>query len=294
MMKSIDPAHTPVPELHQFLVGAVAPRPIAFVSTMTEDGKPNLAPYSFFNVYSSNPPTLVFSSNRRVQGNTTKDTLHNVQATGEAVVNIVNYDIVHQMTLASVEYDSEVNEFEKSGLTPIESELVEPFRVAESPVQLECKVKEIKPLGDHGGAGNLVICEIVRLHINEDILDEKGRIDPFKADLMGRMGRAFYVRANGEAVFPIYRHVRELSLGFDKLPTHIRESNVLTGNDLARLAGVLEIPAADPEIKTDPEVMNALAGNSQDRDLRLHRYAKELVEEGEIDKAWQVLLADHA
>ena len=213
-MISIDPKAVPTPQLHQYLVGSVAPRPIAFVSTVDEAGVPNLAPYSFFNVFSSNPPICVFSSNRRVGNNTTKDTLHNVQATGECVINMVSFKIVRQMALCSVEYPAGVSEFEKSGLTPIDSDLVKPFRVRESPVQLECKVREIMPLGEEGGAGHLVICEIVKLHLSEEILDEKGRIHPQKIDLMGRMGRAYYVRASGESVHRIYQDVRQQGIRF--------------------------------------------------------------------------------
>ena len=183
VMKTIDPKSIPTADFHQYLLGAVAPRPIAFVSTVDEQGHPNLAPYSFFNAFSSNPPILVFSSNRRVANNTTKDTLHNAQATGEVVVNVVSYTIVRQMAVASIEFSPEVNEFEKSGLTPIPSELVKPFRVKESPVQMECKVRQILPLGDLGGAGHLIVCEILRMHIDEQVLDENGRIDPHRIDL---------------------------------------------------------------------------------------------------------------
>lgn len=291
-MLTIDPASTPIPDLHQYLVGAVAPRPIAFASTISKDGTANLAPYSFFNVFGSNPPVLVFSSNRRVRGNTTKDTLHNVEATGEVVINIVNYAIVKQMTLASIEYPEDVSEFDKSGLTPIASDLVKPFRVQESPVQLECKVKEIMPLGTEGGAGHLIICDIVRIHLNENILNENGRIDPHKADLMGRMGRAWYVRASGANVFPIVQSPKDIAIGFDQLPNDIKRSTTLTGNELAELAGVMELPQASDEIMKDPRMMDIIAGNLQDQERQLHLYAQELIQAGNIDKAWQVLLRD--
>lgn len=291
-MLSIDPASTPIPDLHQYLVGAVAPRPIAFASTLSESGTPNLAPYSFFNVFGSNPPVLVFSSNRRVRGNTTKDTLHNVEATGEVVINVVNYAIVRQMALASIEYPEDVSEFDKSGLTPIASDMVKPFRVKESPVQMECKVKEIMPLGTEGGAGHLIICDIVRIHLNENILNEQGRIDPHKADLMGRMGRAWYVRASGANVFPIVQSPKDIAIGFDRLPDDIKRSTILTGNDLAELAGVTVLPQASDDIMKDPRMMDIVAGNQQDQERQLHLYAKELVSKGEIDKAWQVLLRE--
>ncbi|RMG73689.1 MAG: flavin reductase family protein [Bacteroidetes bacterium] len=291
-MLTIDPAQTPIPELHQYLIGAVAPRPIAFASTRSPEGDTNLAPYSFFNVFSSNPPILIFSSNRRVRGNTTKDTLHNVEATREVVINIVNHNLLHQMALASVEYPAGISEFEKTGLTPLPAQRVKAYRVAEAPVQFECKVRDIIPLGEGGGAGNLIVCEVVLIHIQKEILDEQGRIDPYKADLIARMGRAFYCRANGEAVFPVVRPTHEIGIGVDQLPEDIRLSHVLTGNDLARLAAVTEQPRPDMAIREDPEVMDALAGNAQDRLRRLHRYAQQLIEAGEIDKAWQVLLVD--
>ncbi|MCB0595813.1 MAG: flavin reductase family protein, partial [Phaeodactylibacter sp.] len=177
-MRIIDPNTTSTEELHQYLVGTVAPRPIAFASTVDEEGRPNLAPYSFFNCFSSNPPILVFSSNRRVSNNTTKDTLHNVEKTGEVVINAVNFSIVRQMAVASMDYPQGVSEFEKAGLTPIPSDLVRPFRVKESPAQMECRVREILPMGEGGGAGHLIVCELLRLHISEEALDEDGRINP--------------------------------------------------------------------------------------------------------------------
>ena len=237
-MLIVDPKETPTRDMHQFLLGSVAPRPIAFVSTIDENGQPNLAPYSFFNSFSSNPPILVFSSNRRVVDNTTKDTLANVIATREVVVNVVNYAIVRQMAVASVQFDTGVSEFEKTGLTPIPSDLVAPYRVKESPVHMECKVKDVQPLGEHGGAGHLIICEVVRMHIDESIIDDRNRIDPHKIDLMGRMGRAYYVRASGEAVHTIVQAVTELTIGYDQLPDSIKNSKVLTGNNIGQLAGI--------------------------------------------------------
>jgi flavin reductase (DIM6/NTAB) family NADH-FMN oxidoreductase RutF len=250
-MRTIVPGEIPTRELHQFLLGVVSPRPIAFVSTMNEAGQPNLAPYSFFNAFSSNPPMLVFSSNRRVTDNTTKDTLANIKATGECVVNVVNYDIVRQMTIASVEFGPEVNEFEQAGFTHLASEVVKPPRVAESPAQMECQVEQIIPLGEQGGAGHLILCRVVRLHIAESVIDEKDRIDPNKIDLMGRMGRAFYVRASGAAVFPIVQEVTKMVIGFPGLPPTVLHSHVLTGNELGRLAGLNQVP--------DPELVVAIA-----------------------------------
>ena len=229
---SIDPLTTPQKDLHQFILGTVAPRPIAFVSTLDENGVPNLAPYSFFNAFSSNPPIVVFSSNRRGTDNTTKDTLHNVRETGECVINAVNYNIVRQMAVASVDFPSEVSEFEKTGLTPIPSDLVKAFRVKESPAQMECKVKDIITLGEKGGAGHLIICEVVRIHVAEEVLTDRNRIDPDKMDLMGRMGRAYYVRCSGPAIHTIVQEFTPVTIGFDALPESIRNSPVLTGNDL--------------------------------------------------------------
>jgi len=202
-MKIVDPEKTSTKDFHQFLLGAVAPRPIAFASTVDENGNPNLAPYSFFNAFSSNPPVLVFSSNRRVSDNTTKDTLHNIEKTKEVVINVVSHSIVRQMAVSSISFPTEDSEFDKTGLTPIASDLVKPFRVKESPVQMECKVSEIIPLGEHGGAGHLIICNVVRMHVDENVLDDNNRIDPHKIDLMGRMGRAYYVRASGPAIHTI-------------------------------------------------------------------------------------------
>lgn len=244
-MRTIDPKNTPIPEMHQLLVGSVAPRPIAFVSTVSEDGTPNLAPYSFFNVFSSNPPTLVFSSNRKVKGNTTKDTLHNCEATKECVINIVDEYIVHQMGLASIEYSSDVNEFEKSGLTPIPSELIQASRVQESPCQMECKVKQIIPLGEEGGAGNLVVCEVVRMHISQHVFDINDKIDPRKFKQVSRMGRAYYGKTTDDSVFVIAQPVNVIGMGYDKLPKEVLESDLLTAKHLSILAGFPELPSIE-------------------------------------------------
>ncbi len=284
-MLTIDPNKVATKDLHQYLVGAVAPRPIAFASTVDEDGIPNLAPYSFFNVFSSNPPTLVFSSNRRVSNNTTKDTLHNVRHTGEVVINVVSYDIVRQMTLASIEFPSNVSEFDKSGLTPLHSEMVKPFRVAESPVQFECKVKDIVALGAQKGAGHLIIANVVLLHINEDILDENHRINPHKIDLMGRLGRAFYTRASGESVYTIYQPVTKIGIGFDQLPKSVKNSDVLTGNNLGQLASMTEKPsrASIEEIKNEHRIQQIL--KSHDPINRLHLYAQKELEKENTELA---------
>jgi len=259
-MLTIDPTQIPTRDLHQYILGAVAPRPIAFASTMSSDGIPNLAPYSFFNAFSSNPPILIFSSNRRVENNTTKDTLKNVQDTGEVVINVVPYSIVRQMALCSIEYGAEVNEFEKAGFTPLPSERVRPFRVAESPIQMECVIENILPLGEKGGAGNLIICRMVLMHISESVLTDSGRIDPHKMDLMGRMGRFYYARASGEAVMEIVQKVTDIGVGFDALPESLRHSSLLTGNELAQIAALTALPDR-AEALADPRVQAALAAN---------------------------------
>lgn len=288
-MRSIDPKAIPTSDLHQFMVGAVAPRPIAFASTIDDKGVANIAPYSFFNAFSSNPPILVFSSNRRVEDNGTKDTLHNVEQNQEVVINVVNYNIVRQMTLASIGYPSEVSEFDKSGLTPLESELVKPFRIKESPVQFECRVQEIITLGEHGGAGHLIICNVLRLHIDEGVLDGE-RIDPQKLDLVGRLGRAHYVRASGDAIFDIYQSPVKLALGFDRLPEHVRSSPVLTGNELAQLAGLYELPseAYITQLLSEDAVTKALISvDEPDQQLinALHQLARQALEAGDAERA---------
>jgi len=281
-MKIIDPKTTPRFDFHQFIVGAVAPRPIAFVSTIDKDGNANLAPYSFFNAFSSNPPILVFSSNRRVADNTTKDTLANVRETGEAVINAVNYNIVRQMAVASVQFPKGTNEFEKSGLTPIPSDLVKPYRVKESPIHMECKGKDVITLGDKGGAGHLILCEMLRMHIDENVLDERGRIDPHKLDLMGRLGRAYYVRASGSAIHTIAQAVEKIAIGYDQLPEGVRHSKIFTGNNIGQLAGLLKLPQKEEYLalkETDARVQKILASaNPKDG---LQQYAKEILDEND-------------
>ncbi|MCB9344005.1 MAG: flavin reductase family protein [Lewinellaceae bacterium] len=280
-MLTIDPKAIATKDLHQFMLGAVAPRPIAFVSTISKDGVLNLAPYSFFNAFSSNPPIVIFSSNRKVADNTTKDTLKNVQDTGEVVINVVSHKIVRQMAVTSVEYGPEVSEFVKGGFTPLESELVKPFRVAESPVQMECTVDQILPLGEDGGAGNLIVCRIVRMHIAEEILTDTGRIDPHKIDLMGRMGKFYYARASGAAVEEIVQVVNKIAIGFDGLPDSIRHSKILTGNNLGQLAGLLALPGAEEAtaaVANDARATQILSKSGFESDM--HRYIKEVLDTG--------------
>ncbi|MFN8397347.1 MAG: flavin reductase family protein [Bacteroidia bacterium] len=242
---TINPGEIKTKFLHAYLLGSVAPRPIAFASTISRDGVPNLAPFSFFNVFSSNPPMLIFSPARRVRDNTIKHTLQNVIAVPEVVVNVVSHAIVEQMNLASTEYPDGVNEFDKAGFTAVPSDLIRPFRVAESPVQMECKVVEIKPLGNGGGAGQLIFAQVVRMHINKDVLDESGNIDPHKIDLVARMGANFYSRASGASVFEVEKPLDIPGIGIDALPAFIRDSHVLTGNELGRLGNVPALPSRD-------------------------------------------------
>ena len=287
-MLTIDPKKIATKDLHQYLVGAVAPRPIALASTIDENGTPNLAPYSFFNVFSSNPPTLVFSSNRRVSNNTTKDTLHNVRQTGEVVINVVSYDIVRQMTIASIEYPSNVNEFDKCGFSPLASQQVRPARVAESPVQFECKVKDIIALGAQQGAGHLIIAQVQLIHLNEEILDDNGRISPHKIDLMGRLGRSYYTRSSGESIYTIYQPVTRIGIGYDRLPASVRNSNVLTGNNLGQLASLSHVPSDEEieEVKNQQRVQKILISN--DPLEGLHRYAQKELEKENTELAAQI------
>ncbi len=283
-MLTIDPTQISTKDLHQYILAAVAPRPIAFASTISADGIPNLAPYSFFNAFSSNPPILIFSSNRRVSNNTTKDTLKNVEDTGEVVINVVPHAIVRQMALASIEYGPEVNEFVKCGFTPLPSDLVKPFRVAESPVNMECKVDSILPLGEGGGAGNLIICRIVRTHISESILNEKGRIDPDKIDLMGRMGRFYYARASGSAVEEIVQEVTAIGVGFDGLPETLLHSQILTGNNLAQLASLTVLPDESGARQTLSGDTRAQMLIAQGATIQMQAYAKELLDRGALSE----------
>jgi flavin reductase (DIM6/NTAB) family NADH-FMN oxidoreductase RutF len=284
-----------VPELHTYLQYAIAPRPICFASTVDKDGNVNLSPFSFFNLFGSNPPTCVFSPSRRVRDNTTKHTLENIKEVPECVINIVTYDMVQQTSLASVEYPKGVNEFTKSGFTPIASELVRPPRVAESPVQFECVVNEVKPLGDGPGAGNLIIAEIKLIHIKESILDADGKIDQQKLDLVARLGGDWYARINKENLFKVAKPVRSIGIGVDAIPYAIRNSKVLTGNNLGQLGNVEVLPTDEqiddyiqsPEIK---ELLDATIGDSNTRELQLHLKAKQLLDEDRVDEAWKVLL----
>ena len=284
-MLSINPKEISTGKLHGYLLGAIAPRPIAFASTIDADGNPNLSPFSFFNVFGSNPPVLIFSPARRVRDNTTKHTLENSLATKEVVINVVNYDIVQQMSLSSTEYGKGVNEFEKAGLTMLKSDIVKPFRVAESPVQFECKVNNIIKLGTEGGAGNLVICEVVKLHINDAVLSESGSIDQEKLDLVSRAGGSYYSRAK-TGFFEIPKPLSTLGIGVDALPKNIRNSSILTGNDLGLLANVEALPSK--EVITDFDKKH---DNITLTETEKHKKAQHLLGLGDVESAWKLLLS---
>lgn len=290
-MISISPKDIPIPQLQGYLQGAVSPRPIAFASTIDENGNPNLSPFSFFNVFSANPPILIFSPARRVRGNTTKHTLENAKSTREVVINVVNYDIVQQMSLSSTEYAQGVNEFVKSGLTPIDSHIVKPFRVAESPVQFECKVNNIIELGQEGGAGNLIICEVVKIHINEAVLDENGAIDQYKIDLVSRMGGNWYSRSN-QGLFEIPKPLTTLGIGVDAIPDFIKKSSVFDGNDLGMLGNIEALPNEEEITIFVNENFGVKAVLSSDDQEKIQRKAKEYLNNQDILSAWKVLLAN--
>jgi len=290
----IVPGEIKTAQLHAYLLGAVAPRPICFASTVDENGVPNLSPFSFFNVFGSKPPILIFSPSRRVRDNTIKHTLENVLATKEVVINMVTYDIVQQASLSSCEYPKHVNEFEKAGFTPIASDMVKPFRVKESPVNIECKVNQIIETGHEGGAANLIICEVLCMHIDERVLNENGQIDPHKIDLVARMGGDYYCRASGSSVFTVPKPNSELGVGFDTLPENVRRSHILTGNDLGLLANSNSIPVVGTMDYDDrlAQIIRDFADDRPARAIALHQYAKDLLNNHEVQKAWQVLLAD--
>lgn len=289
-MKSFSPKDIPTPQLQGYLQGAIAPRPIAFASTMDVEGRPNLSPFSFFNVFSANPPILVFSPARRVRGNTTKHTLENAMATKEVVINVVNYDIVQQMSLSSTEYAEGVNEFEKAGLTAMPSDEVKPFRVAESPVQFECKVNDVIHLGTEGGAGNLIICEVVKIHINEAVLDENGAIDQYKIDLVSRLGGNWYSRSN-QGLFEVPKPLVTLGIGVDAIPDFIKKSNDFTGNDLGMLGNIEALPTEEEIAIFVQENFAVKAVLSADDQHKVNALAKDYLNNQDILSAWKVLLA---
>ena len=290
-MISVLPEAVSTAQLHAYLLGAVGPRPIAFASTVDEKGNPNLSPFSFFNVFSAKPPILIFSPARRVRDNTTKHTLQNVLLTKEVVINVVNYNMVQQMSLSSTEYAKGVNEFEKAGLTMRSSDIVRPFRVAESPVQFECKVSKVEALGREGGAGNLVFSEVVKIHVDPDVLDDKGVIDQHKIDQVARMGGNWYSRAN-LGLFEVPKPLSSLGIGFDQIPEHIRLSKTLTGNDLGMLGNIEEIPdrkSVEDFVAEHIEIRSMLSGGER-KPLELK--AQEYLHKNDVLSAWKVLLAE--
>jgi len=286
-MLTLDPHEIPVPKMHGYLLGAIIPRPIAFASTVDKQGNVNLSPFSFFNCFSANPPILVFSPSRKGRDGSTKHTYENVKAVPEVVINIVSYSMVEQMSLASCEYPKGVNEFMKAGFTEEASTRIKPPRVGESPISFECKVNQVVELGDGGAAGNLVICEVLLMHIKEEVLDVNGRIDPVKLDAVARMGGDYYLRVQKENIITVPKPSDKLGIGYDQIPADIRNSNILSGNDLGRLGNVERLPdqAAIDAIKKDALFMKAHTRDEVHALARLH------LRNGRVEEAWKVLLA---
>jgi len=289
-MASFEPKDISTGKLHSYLLSSVAPRPIAFASTLDANGNPNLSPFSFFNVFSANPPIMIFSPARRVRDNTTKHTLQNAKAIKEVVINVVNYDMVHQASLSSTEYADGVNEFEKAGLTMLKSDIVKPFRVAESPVQFECKVNDIVELGAEGGAGNLIICEVVKLHIDDDVLNEENAINQKKLDLVARAGGSYYTRAK-KGFFEIPKPLSTLGIGVDNFPDFVKNSMVLTGNDLGMLANIEALPT-EKSVKDFVKDLGERYPNIKTATHRQkHKLARNYLSFGDVVSAWKILLS---
>jgi len=287
-LKNINPA-----EAQNYLLHSVAPRPICFASTIDKKGNVNLSPFSFFNLFSTNPAIIVFSPSRRGRDNTTKHTLQNILEVPEVVVNIVSYHMLQQVSLSSCEFAKAVDEFIKTGFTKEPSQIVKPPRVKESPIQLECKVLEVKPLGTEGGAGNLVIAEVLMMHINENVLNENGNIDQTKLDLAARLGGNWYTRANASTIFEAEKPNTQIGIGVDTLPENIRDSKILTGNNLGQLANVNETPFVDPAFEDDKlkNIFLYYSTDPEEMEKELHILAKEFLDNGKVNEAWQVLLA---
>jgi flavin reductase (DIM6/NTAB) family NADH-FMN oxidoreductase RutF len=288
-MLTLNPKEIPVAKMHSYLLGAITPRPIAFASTIDKAGNINLSPFSFFNCFGANPPILIFSPARRTRDNTTKHTYENLREVAEVVINIVTYSMVQQVSLASTEYPKGVNEFAKAGFTAEPSVLVKPPRVGESPIAMECKVLQIIQTGDQGGAGNLVICEVLRMHIREDVLDAEGKIDPWKLDAVARLGSDYYCRVQGDSIFKVPKPLDKMGIGIDRMPDHIRRSKILTGNDLGLLGNVEKLPdqAAIDEFRNKYEVKAAL----QNGEVALHQLAHHYLRDENVTDAWKILLA---
>lgn len=288
LLKDISPTAT-----QNFLQHSIAPRPICFASTIDKNGNVNLSPFSFFNLFSTNPAVIVFSPSRRGKDNTTKHTLQNILEVPEVVVNVVSYEMIQQTSLASCEFPKGTDEFIKTGFTKESSQIIKPPRVKESPVQLECKVLEVKPLGTEGGAGNLVIAEVLIMHINENVLNEDGNIDQKKLDLMARLGGNWYTRANASTIFEVEKPNTQIGIGVDALPENIRNSKILTGNNLGKLANVSEMPFVDPAFEDNKlkNIFQYYSTDPEEMEIELHIRAKELLDSGKVKEAWQVLLA---
>jgi len=287
-MITIDPKSIPVQKLQGYLQGTVSPRPIAFVSSVDANGLVNLSPFSFFNMFSMNPPILVFSPSRRVRDNTTKHTLQNVLEVPEVVINVVSYEMVEKASLASCDFPKGTSEFVKAGFTELSSVKVKPPRVAESPVSFECKVNQVISLGSEGGAGNLVICEVVLLHIKEEIVDAEGKVNPNKLDAVARMGGDYYCRASGESIFKVPKPNEKVGIGFDQIPEQVKNSNVLTGNDLGRLGNIEKLPDAESVtiFRTNLDWLSAYKNGEE----AVHRLAQHYLREGRVEDAWKILL----
>ncbi|MDP4283443.1 MAG: flavin reductase family protein [Bacteroidota bacterium] len=287
-LKEANPAST-----QRILKHAIAPRPICFASTIDNVGNVNLSPFSFFNLFSTQPPVLIFSPTRRVRDNTTKHTLQNVLEVPEVVINIVSYDMVQQVSLSSCEYPKGSDEFLKSGFTKEKSILVKPPRVKESPVQLECKVLEIKALGSQGGAGNLIIAEIIMMHIDENIMGNNGEIDQRKLDLVARLGDNWYARINSDNLFEVEKPNTNMGIGIDHLPEAVKNSKILSGNQLGLLAGVSQIPEIDPSFEDEKlkNIFQYFSIDPAEMEVELHLYAGQLLDNGNVAGAWQILLA---
>lgn len=294
-MKSINPKEIEIPKLHRYLLGSVGPRPIAFASTIDSKGNINLAPFSFFNVFSANPPIMIFSPARSGRTNESKDTYNNVKEVPEVVINVVTHEMVHQMSLASSPYGSDVSEFEKAGFTSLASDMITPPRVKESPVQFECKVNEVIELGDQGGAGNLIICEVLRIHVEERLLDENEMIDQHKIDLVSRMGGNWYCRADKNSMFEIQKPITTCGIGFDALPTDIRNSSILSGNDLGQLAGIEQLPnetdVNEYKLLELSELFLSLEEDAVQLEIEIHKRAQDLLKRNLLKEAWLTLLS---
>ncbi len=290
-MLRIQPNEIPHPRLHQYLLGSVAPRPIAFASTVDAEGNPNLSPFSFFNVFGVNPTTLIFSPSRRARDGSTKNTLENLTLVPEVVINVVTYDIVMQASLASTEFPAGVDEFIKAGFTKLPSEMIRPFRVKESPVQMECRVRDIIETGSGGGAANLVICDILLVHIDEAVLGDDGMIDQHKIKLVGRLGKNFYVKAFGDSLFEVVKPLQTLGIGIDALPEHIRLSPLLTGNELGQLGNVEKLPDEEELLQfRGTHEISEITETTCNAHEELIRLAKSYLEAGHAYEALKVLM----